>query len=146
MKSQTLKETPMRRLAVAAAVTVAAAAVLLLPRLARATASGPQKASCVQVFERQRACTDAFIPALVDARRSVDRPAGISQVNRDELVQQAFAEWSEDSKDDAIDSTCTRLVLTSRGAATAQMAQSCLQAAGCDAFVQCVIPLLKPSL
>jgi hypothetical protein len=136
----------MRRLIVAAAVTTVAAAVLLLPRLARATAAGPEKTACVQVFERQRACTDAFIPALVDARRSVDRPAGIAQVDRNELITQALAEWKDDSKDEAIDATCTKLVLTSKGPATSQMAQSCLAQTGCDAFVQCVVPLLKQSL
>jgi hypothetical protein len=136
----------MRRIVIAAAVTTVAAAVLLLPRLASATAAGPEKTACVQVFERQRTCTDAFIPALVDARRSVDRPAGIAQVDRAELLTQALAEWKDDSKDEAIDATCTKLVLTSKGAATSQMAQSCLQLSDCGAFVQCVVPLIKPNL
>src|SRR5580704_11912239 len=70
------------------------------------------KATCTQTFARERACTDTFIPALVDARARHDMPAGIAdQVKADRagVIAEAMTEWKNDSTDDAIAQTCARL-------------------------------------
>src|SRR5438067_7192500 len=66
-------------------------------------------ASCVRLFQRQRTCTQDFIPALVDLRRSLDRPAGIAQGDRQETIAAALEEWKSDSTDEAIGTTCDRM-------------------------------------
>ena len=141
----------MRRLVIALAATTAIALAVLLPRLASATASGPAKAACTRTFERERMCTDAFIPALVDLRASLDKPSGITAEvakagGRAALITQALDEWKSDSTDEAIDSTCTRMVLTSKAAAMTSAADTCLSVPDCDGFVRCVIPLMAPHL
>ncbi|HEU4614383.1 MAG TPA: hypothetical protein VFS15_19945, partial [Kofleriaceae bacterium] len=48
------------------------------PAAAPAQAGVDPKAVCIEAFTRSRECTDDFIPALVDARASVDQPPGIA--------------------------------------------------------------------
>lgn len=110
-----------------------------------AARSGPS--TCVAVFERQRECTDTFIPALVDLRVRLDVPAGIADVDRKDgraaLVSQAMEEWSHDSTDEAIAATCERMPA---GADMETKAQECLKKDACGPFVECVMPLIQSHL
>jgi hypothetical protein len=103
------------------------------------------RATCVKLFQRQRACTDAFIPALVDLRRELDRPAGIAQAPREELVAAAHAEWKDDSTDGAIEGQCDRLAQALPAPAVAS-AKGCIAVDACGEFVTCVMPLMRDQL
>ncbi len=108
------------------------------------------KARCVQLFVRQRSCTDDFIPALVDARIRLDKPAGITDrattEGRDALVAEALQEWADDSKDAAIDSTCENIAASMPAEARAPMLTavgSCLEKSDCSAFAACIVPVIE---
>ena len=106
-------------------------------------------ALCVQAFQRQRTCTAEFIPALVAARVRNDKPPGIAakdtEIGRAALVAQANEEWKTDSTDEAIDATCTRMAgqMPPEGQ---QRVQQCLAADNCNAFVECLIPVIESHL
>ena len=114
------------------------------PATKTATApAGDDHATCVQVFQKQRACTDQFIPALVDTRAKYDNPPGIAaQVKADRagVIAQAKTEWATDSTDAAIDHTCGTLAADHDMVAAAQR---CLAQAPCDAFVTCITPVFE---
>ena len=112
-----------------------------------APAGDDGRSTCVAVFERQRECTDAFIPALVDLRVRLDVPPGIAETDRkdgrDALVAIALEEWSHDSTDEAIAQTCEKMPANEDLKAKAK---ECLAKAGCGAFVECVMPLIQSHL
>lgn len=103
--------------------------------------------TCVAVFRRQRDCTDAFIPALVDARVRADVPAGIAgkdkELGREALVAGAREEWQDDSTDAAIDRTCT--AVTGAGTPGAPelitAAEACLAESSCESFSACAVDI-----
>ena len=102
-------------------------------------------AVCVQVFQKQRTCTDQFIPALVDTRAKYDNPPGIAakvKADRAGVIAEAKAEWASDSTDPAIDQTCTKLLQTVDHDMVAT-AQGCLAKVACDAFVTCITPVFE---
>lgn len=141
----------MIRIAFAAGAAALVAVLALNARPATAAASTSAKEACVKVFERQRACTTDFIPALVDLRASVDKPKGIAAEaakpgGRDALIQQALSEWKNDSTDAAIDATCSRIASSPKAAGAKTMADSCVSSPDCPGFVKCVIPLMKQTL
>jgi hypothetical protein len=103
------------------------------------------RSACVQLFERQRACTDAFIPALVDLRRELDAPTGIAQQPRADVVAAALEEWKADSTDDALAGQCDRLAPKLAAAAVAE-ARGCVAMGPCGEFVRCVMPLTRAHL
>ncbi len=102
---------------------------------------------CVRAFRRQRECTDAFIPALVDARVRADKPAGIAakdkELGRDALVAGAMEEWASDSTDEAIHATCTRITDDQLEGAPEliQQAEECLKQSECSAFSACAVDI-----
>jgi hypothetical protein len=116
---------------------------------APATEATSTQQVCRQFMQRQRTCGDIFIPALVDARvKRKDRPEIAeldAKIGRDALVKQAFEEWANDSRDDAIDSKCdhiARAVLANgRDAELRSGVEACMANSGCDAFVACSVPL-----
>lgn len=128
------------------------------PDPAQPTEPSPAAASslegmCVRVFERQRECTDEFIPALVDARIRADVPAGIAARaeagERDALIAEARGEWANDSKDEAIQATCSRIAgsLSPEQAQQAQESMStCLATSACGEFVACIVPNIEKRL
>jgi hypothetical protein len=127
-------------------IVVLILAVTAVTATAAAFASRSPNPSCVRVFERQRACTQQFIPALVDLRASVDKPHGIAADvaepgGRERLITQALAEWKDDSSPEGIDRTCSSLM-----PAKTRGAEKCLAEPDCDGFVKCVIPMIKPHL
>jgi hypothetical protein len=101
---------------------------------------------CVATFERQRACTDTFIPALVAARVEADRPAGIAEADknegRDALLATAHEEWKHDSTDESIAATCKKLV-DSAPAGLTDEAEACLAESDCSGFSTCAVDLAK---
>ncbi len=105
--------------------------------------------TCVAGFRRQRECTDAFIPALVDARVRADVPAGIAakdkEVGRDALVAGALEEWKSDSTDEAIDAICTRITNDEADGAPelVQQAEACLAESTCEAFSACAVDIVS---
>lgn len=119
------------------------------------TATGPSKmnapdyqAMCVEVMTKNRTCTDAFLPALVDARARHDVPAGIAEKvkqDRDGVIAMAREEWKTDSTDEAIGTTCTRLVgsLDDAGRADAEGAHACVAQADCAAYTACAVPYFE---
>lgn len=127
------------------------AVVLCVAGLALAGSSAPSpaaQASCVKVFERQRACTDTFIPALVDLRVSLDKPAGIAasvkKDGRDTMISAALEEWKSDSTDAAIAKTCASM--PAARATAMSSTEKCLDAANCQAFSECLIPLMRSTM
>lgn len=122
------------------------------------TASPPPKtadahAVCVQSFQRQRECTDEFIPALVDARVRLDAPPGIAdkdqELGRDQLVSMALEEWETDSTDASIEQACTAMtgnLTPEQQQGVADQVGACLDADSCGAFVDCTIPIVEPML
>jgi hypothetical protein len=108
---------------------------------------------CVATFNRQRECTEEFIPALVDLRISLDLPAGIAESavteGRDALVEVARGEWAEDSKPEAIAATCSSMSSTMPPEQLERLAVSaklCLAEADCAGFVDCIIPVMRQSM
>jgi hypothetical protein len=103
---------------------------------------------CRSLMQRQRACGNTFIPALVAARVENDNPAGIAArdraVGRAALLEEAFSEWASDSLDPAIDLRCDQLaqaIAPSREPELRDLGGACLAISECDAFVACAVPL-----
>jgi hypothetical protein len=123
-------------------------AMATTPPAQRAQAAGDPQAVCVAMFQRARACTDTYIPALVDSRARHDLPAGIAAqvaADRDGVIAQAKTEWASDSKDDAIAAKCS----ASAAQATADelaTVQGCLAKADCTAFTACIMPVFESRL
>ncbi len=111
-------------------------------------AEASTEAICRAFMQRQRACGEPFIVALVDARVKADMPPGIThrdkEIGRDALVQEALAEWADDSTDEAIDAVCGDIAAAVTPEKDAQLRNStgaCLARETCDAFVACAVPL-----
>jgi hypothetical protein len=118
-----------------------------------ASAAGDLHPTCVQAFQRQRECTDTFIPALVALRVKLDKPAGIAETDakdgRDALVATAMEEWKVDSTDAAIGTTCDKIVADmppEQQDGMAAKGKACLATADCQAFVDCLIPMIEPMI
>jgi hypothetical protein len=111
---------------------------------AAAFAARSPNPTCVKAFERQRACTQQFIPALVDLRASLDKPHGIASdvaEDRQGVIEQALEEWKDDSSDEGIARSCSSMVPSKLPGA-----ERCLAETDCDAFVKCVMPLVQQHL
>jgi hypothetical protein len=126
----------------------AAAPPPVAPRKAQPASTTDAKAICVDVFTRNRTCTDQYIPALVDLRAKYDQPAGIRDevaAHRDEVIAQAKTEWATDSLPEAIDATCTRITadLSDADRANIDGAQACLSNQDCGAYTTCIMPYFE---
>jgi hypothetical protein len=117
---------------------------------AKMSAGDETHALCVQFFQRQRECTDTYIPALVAARVELDKPPGIAQtdqeIGRDALVAKAMEEWAQDSTDEAIGATCDKIMTNEPSQADIEKGRSCMAADACQPFVDCAIDLLKTKM
>src|ERR1700690_127059 len=101
---------------------------------------------CTDVFVRARACTDQYIPMLVDLRAKLDHPAGIAdsvKADRNGVIAQAKAEWANDSTDASIAQTCAR---NAAMPGDAEAAASCLAKTDCGEFTACIAPLFEKHL
>jgi hypothetical protein len=108
------------------------------------------QALCVSSFQRQRDCSDTFLPALVDLRVRLDVPAGIAEADRTEgraqLLATAQEEWRSDSTDQAIAERCAGMVQQGAGAAMGGPMRSCLGASSCGEFVPCQLEIIEAHL
>ena len=98
--------------------------------------------TCTQLYQRQRACTDSFIPALVDLRQQLDKPSGISKAPRAEVIAAALDEWKVDSTDEAIAAQCDRMA----SELPVAEAKRCASLNACGELVPCVLPLVRARL
>ncbi|MBK9035301.1 MAG: hypothetical protein IPL61_29285 [Myxococcales bacterium] len=102
-------------------------------------------AQCEAFFARARTCTDDYIPALVDVRIELDKPAGIAAEaqqpgGRDGIVAQAKTEWADDSQPAAVTAMCTQVLgsmPTTQYDAMRAQAEACMAASDCAAFSTC---------
>lgn len=103
---------------------------------------------CIEMFTRNRTCTDTYIPALVDLRVRYNQPPGIADevaADRDAVIAKAKEEWASDSTDSAIAATCQRIVATVPDSirADAPAARACLAEQDCAAYTRCVMPFFE---
>jgi hypothetical protein len=117
------------------------------PPVQKASTADPHT-TCVQVMTRARACTDQYIPALVDLRAKYDQPPGVAdkiKADRDGIIAQAKEEWAVDSTDANIAQMCTKMVadMSDADRADATAAQSCLADQECAGFTSCVMPHIE---
>jgi hypothetical protein len=106
------------------------------------------QAACVQLFTRNRECTADYIPALVDLRARLDKPAGIAEkvkADRAAIIAQANEEWATDSTDDAIAATCAKVTanLSDADLADAEGIKACMAETSCAAHTACVMPFFE---
>lgn len=120
------------------------------PAAAKAsTSSGDFQSLCVETFTHNRTCTDQYIPALVDTRAKIDKPPGIAEkVKQDRagIIEQAKAEWAEDSTDENIARRCQMMTehmnaADERVQKLADEARACLPQTDCTAYVACIEPV-----
>ena len=74
-----------------------------------ASSTGDYQSVCVDSMTRNRTCTDDYIPALVDSRARMDKPAGIAEAvktDRAGVIAKAKEEWASDSTDENIARNC----------------------------------------
>jgi hypothetical protein len=123
-----------------------AAQRLTAPAADEPTEGSSTQATCRPFMQRMRACSETFIPALVEARVQRDDPPGLAaqdaRIGREALVKEAFDEWANDSKDTAIDATCEHIaqaVAPARHGELRAAVGACMEQSGCDAFVPCAV-------
>lgn len=125
-----------------------AAAPPVAPNQVQPATAGDAKPLCVEIFTRNRTCTDQYIPALVDLRAKYDQPAGIAAdvaANRADVIAHAKTEWATDSLPEAIDATCAKIIANPAGftQADGDAAQACLAHTDCAAYTACFMPLFE---
>lgn len=121
---------------------------------APAPAAEPTPAEgCLQLFQRQRACTDVFIPALVGWRVELDVPGGVAAEDesqgRDALVAKAKAEWAASNSDEQLAALCAELLPTippEQLDGMLAVGKQCVAAETCEAFTTCIEPMQRQRL
>ena len=102
-------------------------------------------AQCEAFFARARSCTDDYIPALVDVRIELDKPAGITAEaqqpgGRDSIIAQAKTEWADDSQPAAVTAMCDKVIASMPSGqydGLRAQAETCMAATDCAAFSTC---------
>jgi hypothetical protein len=119
---------------------------------AATTAPVPEvQAECEAFFARARTCTAEYIPALVDLRVSLDKPAGIAAEaqppgGRDAIIQQALGEWTDDSQPAAVAALCSKIagaVPPAEIESDRAKAATCMAATDCATFSTCAMELQR---
>jgi len=103
---------------------------------------------CVAAMTRARACTDVYIPALVDTRARLDKPAGIAAevaADRDGVIAAAKQEWASDSTDSGIAAMCQHMTANVSDQDRAE-SSACLEQQDCGAFTSCLTPVFARHL
>jgi hypothetical protein len=111
------------------------------------------EAVCLKMFQKQRECTDVFIPALVGWRVELDVPAGIAaedaSAGRDALVAKANEEWAASNSDSQLATLCTSLVASVPEEQLSPMmdvGNRCAAATACEEYIACVEPMQRQRL
>lgn len=123
------------------------------PAPASGAGDSSQLEACVAIFARQKACTDEFIPALVDARIKHDVPAGVAEEaangGRDALIQTALTEWATDSEEATVRANCTQMIAEVPPEQVDPMlafGTECAAKPACGEFVACILPQIEQHL
>src|SRR6185503_8880634 len=110
-------------------------------------------AGCMEMFTRQRECTDAFIPALVGWRVELDVPAGVAEqdrtLGRDALVAKAMEEWAASNSDEQLAELCTNLIGSippDQLPSMVAVGRACNASETCEAFTTCLEPAQRQRL
>jgi len=109
-------------------------------------ASTDPQALCIEVFTKNRTCTDTYLPALVDVRAKYDQPAGIAdevKADRAAVIAHAMQEWAGDSTDEAIAGTCAKITSSDVDPADQESARACLAKDPCSAYTTCIMPYFE---
>jgi hypothetical protein len=108
---------------------------------------------CLKMLQRQRECTDVFIPALVGWRVELDTPAGIAAMDasegRDALVTKAKAEWGASNSDEQLEGLCANIIggmPPDELAGGIELGQRCLATETCEAYTSCIEPAQRKRL
>jgi hypothetical protein len=131
---------------VAACGTASEAAPAPAPAKPAAT-SGDFQTACMTVMQRNRTCTDDFIPALVDMRARKDMPAGIAEAvakDRAAVIVRAKEEWVNDSKDEVFARQCQAL---GEHATPENIAagEACMAKDTCGEYAPCIVSVMETS-
>ncbi len=129
---------------VAACGTASEAAPAPAPSKQAASTSGDFQTACMAVMQRNRTCTDEFIPALVDMRASKDLPAGIADAvakDRPAVIARAKEEWALDSTDEVFARQCQTLgqYATPENIAAGE---ACMAKTTCAEYSPCIVTVM----
>jgi hypothetical protein len=110
-------------------------------------------AGCMEMFTRQRECTDTFIPALVGWRVELDVPAGVAEqdrtLGREALVAKAKEEWAASNSDEQLASLCIDVIAGIPADQLGPMiavGRACNASETCEAFTACLEPAQRQRL
>lgn len=118
------------------------------PASTEAASTADFQTACMTVMQRNRTCTEEFIPALVDMRARKDLPPGIAEeVKKDRagVIAHAMEEWATDSTDEAFARQCQSLA-TRVSQDDAEAGRACMAKDTCAAYVPCIIDLMDKSM
>lgn len=108
---------------------------------------------CEAFFAKAATCSQEYIPALVDLRIELDKPAGIAEYartdGRDAVIAHAREEWAQDSQPAAIHANCeqvTQKVPADQLETLAAAAQQCMAMADCGAYSQCAVQVMRGTM
>jgi hypothetical protein len=143
----------MRKLVLLAALAACGGSSKSKPAEPAPSPRADAEAGCLKMFQRQRECTDVFIPALVGWRVEIDVPTGIAaedaSAGRDALVAKANEEWAASNSDSQLATLCTSLVASIPDEQLGPMMEvgdRCAAAATCDEYVTCIEPMQRQRL
>lgn len=112
------------------------------------TSDTPAARVCRSLLQRGRDCSAVFLPALVAERVRLDIPAGIAaedrSIGRALLLSQALDEYTDDSTDERIASTCAGLAQQLPAPRAEQLVtngEACLVHDACEPFAACAVPI-----
>jgi len=118
------------------------------PEPAQAAAAGDFQTACMTVMQRNRACTAEYIPALVDMRARIDKPAGIKDAvaqDRAGVIARANEEWKTDSTDEAFARVC-QSVQEHATPEAAEQAKACMAKDTCAEYAPCITAVMETSM
>lgn len=108
---------------------------------------------CETFFARAATCTDQYIPALVDLRVELDKPAGIAAAaqreGRDAIIARAMTEWADDSQPAAVSALCARIMPSippDQLDAMRADGERCMAKTDCGEFSACAVEVQRPRM
>jgi hypothetical protein len=118
------------------------------PESAQAASAGDFQTACMTVMQRNRTCTAEYIPALVDMRARIDKPAGIKDAvaqDRAGVIAKANEEWVGDSTDEVFARVCQAAQQHATPEA-AEQAKACMAKDTCAEYAPCITAVMEPSM